>query len=327
MVVGKPPTSEGQSPVTKDIDTLPAPRPTSVKQIEANRKNAVCSRGPTTSEGKKASRLNALKHGLRAKEVIILGQENAADFDAMMWDLREDLKPEGHMESHLVDQIGLDEWRLHRVYRAQLGEIRRQMSSATESDVEDEIERTFEDSPGFLPQILGKSSAGIAYQLEGVEDALDELESEGTVSKDTCDYLERVFGRGTDSPAPMLKLWFLGEMPEGDEEDFEPDDEPTSTVDEGDKQAAARKLLDTTLKDLGRQERKLRKQERTDLEIVRQRLSIPRGPEVEDIQRYETSITRHLHRTIDLLVRLQRRQRGEPPPPTVNVNVTSDDDD
>ncbi len=327
MAVVEPPTP--QSRVTKDTDTLPEPRPTSVKQIEANRKNALRSTGPKTPKGKQASRLNGLKHGLRAKEAIIPGQEDAADFETMLTELREDLKPEGHMESHLVEQIGMDELRLRRVHRAELGAIRRQMSSATESDVDTVIDEAFESFPERLPQILRESTAGIAYQREGVKKALDELESEGTLSENTCDYLEEVFGRGMDSPAPILKLWFLGEIPEGDEEDLETDGEPLGTADEGgpSKEAAARKLLEAALKILDQQARKLRKKERTDLEIIRQRLSIPDGAELERLQRYETSIKRGMYRAMDQLERLQRRRRGEPLPPTVNVNVSSDDDD
>jgi hypothetical protein len=67
-IVREPRTTERQSPVTKDANTLPAPRPISVRQIEANQRNALHSKGPTTPEGKQASRLNALTHGLRAKE-------------------------------------------------------------------------------------------------------------------------------------------------------------------------------------------------------------------------------------------------------------------
>lgn len=78
-MVDEPPTADSQSPVTKDADTFSAQRLTSVKQIEANRRNALHSTGPTTPEGKQASRLNALKHGLRAKNVIIPGQENPAE--------------------------------------------------------------------------------------------------------------------------------------------------------------------------------------------------------------------------------------------------------
>ena len=44
---------------------------TSLKQIAANRRNALKSTGPTTSEGKQRSRCNAVRHGLTAETVIV----------------------------------------------------------------------------------------------------------------------------------------------------------------------------------------------------------------------------------------------------------------
>jgi len=73
---------EKQSTETKNPNTSRAPRPVSAKQIEANRRNALRSTGPTTPQGKKASRLNALKYGLRANEVIIPGRGRPAEFEA-----------------------------------------------------------------------------------------------------------------------------------------------------------------------------------------------------------------------------------------------------
>ena len=192
---------------------------------------------------------------------------------------------EGHTERHLVEQIGLAEWRLRRVHSAELGEIRNKMATriASESSkVEDEIQHAFRHCPERLPQILGESTVGIAYRRQAVEGALVELESAGIVSEETCLNLESLFGEDEDSPS---------------------------------------------LTDLDRQERKLHKQERIDLEIVRQRLSIPQGPDLENIQRYEAAIKRDLYRAIDQLDRLQRRRRGDPQPPTVNVNLSSDNDD
>jgi hypothetical protein len=327
VAVDEPPTPEGQSPVTKDSDILAAPRSTSAKQLEANRKNALRSTGPTTPKGKQVSRLNALKHGLQAKEVLIPG-EDPADFDAMKSELRDDLKPEGHMESHFVDQIGFYEWNLRRVRRAEAGAIRGQILSATESDVEDEIDRPYEDSAELLPEILPKTSAGIASQRAAVEKALDEL-GEGTLSRQTCDHLEGLFGTEMDSPAPMVKAYFLAGRPEGEDEDLEDNGEPTTTADgvELNNPAAVRRALEATLKTLGRQARKLRKKEKTDLEITRLRLSILHSPQLGDFQRYETATLRNMARALAQLERLQRRRRGEPPTPTVNVNVSSDDDD
>jgi hypothetical protein len=52
---------------------------TSIKQIAANRLNALKSTGPRTDEGKQRSRQNALCHGLTA-ETVITALENAADY-------------------------------------------------------------------------------------------------------------------------------------------------------------------------------------------------------------------------------------------------------
>ena len=46
----------------------------SIKQLNANRANAKSSTGPRTEAGKSRSRLNALKHGLSAKALIIVGE-------------------------------------------------------------------------------------------------------------------------------------------------------------------------------------------------------------------------------------------------------------
>ena len=43
----------------------------SLKQLEANRRNALKSTGPRTPEGKKISCLNALKHGVYSHNVVL----------------------------------------------------------------------------------------------------------------------------------------------------------------------------------------------------------------------------------------------------------------
>ncbi|MGA7870719.1 MAG: hypothetical protein WCA22_07450 [Candidatus Binatus sp.] len=264
---------------------------------------------------------------MRAKKVIIPGEENPAELEALLRELFEDWKPEGHTERHLVEQIGLAEWRLRRVHRAELGETRTQMSSTMVSNAKAEIDHAFRHFPERVPQILRKSSAGIPYLRDAIDEAVYELEKEGTVSEDSCDRLEEVFGDELQSPASALRFWFLGEIPEVLKEALDSVGEPTATADKGDSDTKeiARNYLGTMLKDLDRQERKLRKQERIALEIARQRLSIPQGLELERIQRYETAIKREMRRDIDQLERLQRRRIGEPLPPTVNVNVSKDE--
>jgi hypothetical protein len=54
---------------------------TSVRQIEANRRNAQLSTGPVTEEGKRRSRQNAVRHGVTA-ETVIDALEDAEDYRA-----------------------------------------------------------------------------------------------------------------------------------------------------------------------------------------------------------------------------------------------------
>ena len=54
---------------------------TSFRQIEANRRNASKSTGPTTEAGKQRSRCNAVRHGLTA-ETVIGALEDAGDYKA-----------------------------------------------------------------------------------------------------------------------------------------------------------------------------------------------------------------------------------------------------
>jgi hypothetical protein len=46
------------------------------KQAKANIRNARKSTGPRTPEGKAAVRLNAVKHGLLSKDVLLPGDDN-----------------------------------------------------------------------------------------------------------------------------------------------------------------------------------------------------------------------------------------------------------
>jgi hypothetical protein len=83
------------------------------KQIEANRANALLSTGPT-EDGKKRSRLNALRHGITG-QVTTMTDEDRAAHDKLSQALMKDLAPEGAMEIQLAQRIATDSWRLNRI--------------------------------------------------------------------------------------------------------------------------------------------------------------------------------------------------------------------
>jgi hypothetical protein len=89
------------------------------KQIEANKRNAQKSTGPTTEVGRGRSSRNALKHGLTAEQVTMEG-EQARQFEAFRDDILESLCPQGAIEEQLAERIALCWWRLRRVYRMEV---------------------------------------------------------------------------------------------------------------------------------------------------------------------------------------------------------------
>ena len=84
-----------------------------IKQINANRKNALLSKGPKTDLGKLNSSKNSLKHGLTAKQLVI--GENLNEFEKYRDHMIEALKPEGILEEQVVFKIIDVGFRLRRI--------------------------------------------------------------------------------------------------------------------------------------------------------------------------------------------------------------------
>jgi len=89
-----------------------------VKQIEANRRNAQMSTGPRTSEGKAASRMNALRHGLRARTVVLPG-ESCDEFHQLCADLESEWQPQSRTEQFYLEQMAVSQWKLTRMEQAE----------------------------------------------------------------------------------------------------------------------------------------------------------------------------------------------------------------
>src|ERR1700745_1249593 len=85
-----------------------------LKQIEANRRNALLSTGPKTPEGKAAVRLNALRNGLRAHTVVLPGEKSEA-FQQLCEDLEAEWQPETRTEQLYVEQMAVSQWKLRRM--------------------------------------------------------------------------------------------------------------------------------------------------------------------------------------------------------------------
>ena len=109
-------------------------------QQQANKQNAQHSTGPRTAQGKQRSRLNALKHGFRAKDPLIPGEsldsfyEHGAKFEIH-------LCPANPVEADLVEQIIDITWRLRRCGRIQSAFITELFDSTAEQPENQDADR------------------------------------------------------------------------------------------------------------------------------------------------------------------------------------------
>jgi hypothetical protein len=85
----------------------------SIRQIEAKRRNALKSTGPTTPEGKQRSRCNAVRHGLTA-ETVIASLEDSEDYKGFEAVVISDYNAESAVERELVLRLASVLWRLRR---------------------------------------------------------------------------------------------------------------------------------------------------------------------------------------------------------------------
>ena len=80
--------------------------------------NENSSTGPRTPEGKAASSMNALKHGLTAKTPLLPG-EDPKEFRDFVWSIIEDLEPRGPVQAELAQRVGVLMWKRRRIEGAE----------------------------------------------------------------------------------------------------------------------------------------------------------------------------------------------------------------
>jgi hypothetical protein len=90
------------------------------QRLAANRANAQLSTGPTTSEGKAKSSLNAVRTGLTGRTVL-LATEDAEAYEAHLERFRREWQPMGDRETELVQSLADTQWRLDRIPNLEAG--------------------------------------------------------------------------------------------------------------------------------------------------------------------------------------------------------------
>jgi hypothetical protein len=294
---GASPTPESGEPRDRTASGTAQSRlatPVSGKKAEANRRNAKHSTGPRTEEGKATSRLNALKHGLLAKEIVITRgdyQEDEEAFAELVEELSEQFEPAGVAEELEVQKIAIYYWRTMRAVRYEHGAIRKRTGHMRGRE-EDRRERDFDRACDF-DFSLERSTRGLRWLIEGLEVAKEESLA-GQVSPESVDGLRKHFPEAFPVPDEV-------EFGDGSAEGYVVG--PPEYL---------RELLagiDEQLCRLLPLREKVAQAEELDLESKVHNAALP-GPEVVDkLVRYQTSNERELDKALSRLERMQARRR------------------
>jgi hypothetical protein len=83
-------------------------------QYTANRLNAEKSHGPTSPQGKARSKMNALRHGLTAR-VVVLPSEDMDAYHTFSKEIVDSLDPQTPVERQFAQTVADNQWRINRI--------------------------------------------------------------------------------------------------------------------------------------------------------------------------------------------------------------------
>ena len=107
---------------------------TGTARTAASRRNGARSQGPRTAAGKARSARSALEHGLRARRLLLLDGEDAAEFRAFATRLQAELMPAGALQESLASRIVIAAWRSRRADRLEQALLGRYVALANDAD-------------------------------------------------------------------------------------------------------------------------------------------------------------------------------------------------
>jgi hypothetical protein len=311
--------------------------PTSLKKITANRRNALRSTGPKTSGGKRVVRMNALKHGLLAKGVVIdagEGKEDPAEYERLLSGLIGDLGPVGTLEGLLVQQIANCYWKLRRAERHEVGLVREGLDNCTWDAVQEssrarrfDIREILKNPNTYGPRTWKPSDLDAAeYHMrkesaELFERLAAELKAEGDLSPEIISKTKTQLAPRYDDFIPNV-IRYLGRLQASGQT------RPNGSGDCEDIPPGLAALRQEALAEVEAQVLALRVCEALDNVAEQHRVSarfarmhLPPAEKMDGLLRYEAAIHRQLYRAMDQLERRQRLRKGDYVPPPLKINV------
>ena len=280
---------------------------TSQAQIEANRRNATRSTGPKTPEGKAVSRMNALKHSVLARQILVRDiDESSLEFKRFCAEYYEHLAPVGPLEQMLVDQIVAANWRLRRARIAETAEItlsvdnvQRRINESRSPDVQWRHWLCYED-PIFIMQ---KSADGNEFIERKLGEMRKTVEREGELTEAAIRELVDEFGGKPNVLTRNLETLRqeLLKNPEG----LDP---------AGLREKNLKTILHYLNQELAKSTNRFADCLENEFKLAttsKAAAVLPREQTLQKILRYESALEKQLFHAMDHLERLQRRRLGQ----------------
>jgi hypothetical protein len=309
----------GQAQICAEAAGQPAPAARSLKQLQASRLNGQKSNGPVTPAGRAISRMNAIKHGILSKQVLVKGchfKESGQELSALHERFWLELNPVGPMEELLVNQIVTTHWRWQRALRAESGEIALNVDEGQRNRKKTPMEMAQLWTGAAEPiQCMEESSSGLSLLASWLEQLRAAVEQQGELTQAALQSLLQNFG-GTPNRLTLRLEQFRLKL-QGNPEGL-----PEEALKARNKQRALA-LLNQQVCDYSRQKEACKKQE-ANMEESRQAAAVlPSRPVLDKILFYEQKLERQLYRAMAQLERLQRRRQGEAVPPPLTMEVSA----
>ena len=148
-----------------------------LKQIEANRRNAQKSSGPRTEAGKAVSRLNALKTGIDAV-LSVVKDENPDSLAQLTESFYRDHQPANATECAILDGIIRDTWLLRRFFHIEAELLEWEIETDLYKDkTENKVGKAFHLSSTDQIRLQRRIDATRKSQMAGIKE-LERLQAE-----------------------------------------------------------------------------------------------------------------------------------------------------
>src|SRR5580692_5344406 len=99
----------------------------SLRRVQSSKANGALSKGPSTQAGKERSSLNALRHGMCAK-CIVLDHESRENFLILLQQHVDHFQPANEVEFGMIEEMCASYWRQRRAWSIETGMLDKQIA-------------------------------------------------------------------------------------------------------------------------------------------------------------------------------------------------------